>query len=284
MLLDIIKNIANGILNTTLDERLKGFWVAVLVCASINFFGWVIFQGLMRSIIGKTFCDDSMKFFNHVVRMFQKHFLEKHTMKLTTKQSGEMTFEQFIPYPGDICVAADLSLYGKVVAFVESLWTGYSVYNHAFTWVDSTSCVEALVRITHSSKTKYTKRQTRTYRIPLTDTERTAIQVGLLDRVNGAYGFDKYPLFLLDCVTSQIKRILGFKTPCFWFTKTFHINNIPVCSELVVWACDKFTSYRLKNDKGAEVPWVEVSPAYLDQLLKLPINNAFVVYEQEEIK
>ena len=283
MLTDLIKKIADGILNTTLDERLKGFWVAVLICASINFFGWVIFQGLMRSVIGSKLVQDTTKFFNHVVRMFQKHFIEKRPIVFKAEQN-KITFDQFNPLPGDICVAADYSLYGRIVSFFESIWTGHSVFNHAFTWVDSTSCVEALVKITHSSKTKYTKRATRTYRIPLTDAERLAVKEGLLARVNGAYGFDKYPLFILDCIATGIRRIFGCKTPCFWFTKVCHINNIPVCSELVVWACEKFSTYRLKDAQGLEVPWVEVSPAYLDKLLQLPINNATVVYEQEEIK
>lgn len=280
MITDIIKKIADGILNTTLDDRLKGFWVAVLCCVAINFIGWVIFQGLMRSVIGKKAVEDTTKFFNHIVRMFQKHFMEKKMDNTKTVAD----FAAFNPLPGDICVAADLSLYGRVVSFFESIWTGHSVYNHAFTWVDATSCVEALVHVTHSSKTKYTKRQTRTYRIPLTDAERTAIQAGLLERVNGAYGFDKYPLFLLDALTTGIKRLFGMKTPCFFFTKTFRVSNIPVCSQLVVWTCNKFSSYRLKDAQGNEVPWVTVSPAYLDQLLKLPINNAIVVYEQEQIK
>lgn len=194
-------------------------------------------------------------------------------------------FDEYYPICGDIGLSSDSSLWGKTLNFFQSMWTKSSIRTHAFIWSDGFSCVESLVKITHSPRSKYAKRKFVSYRIPLKETEREELYTLLLERVGGAYGFDKYPLFFLDCITTWFKKnIFQMKTPCFFFTKTFHVSNIPVCSELVVWGIHKSTSYRFRDEKGNEVPWTIVSPDYLEDLLKLPINCASVVYEQDEIK
>lgn len=161
------------------------------------------------------------------------------------------------------------------------MWTGAAAFNHAFVFMGPNELMEALVKITRSPKSKYGNRTVRIYRIPLTESEQTALATGLAERENTAYGWDKYPLFIADAFASWIKRnILRQKKPCFWFTKTFHVSNIPVCSQLVVWAIHKFTSYRFRDEAGEEVNWTVVNPDYLEDLLKLPINNATMIYEQ----
>ena len=188
-------------------------------------------------------------------------------------------------FAGDICLSADNSWFGNTINFFQSIWTKDAKYSHAFMFVYNNELVEALTKITLSTKSKYNNRKLVIYRLPIDMLERNTLEVGLRARVNGAYGWDKYPLFVLDATTTWIKQnIFRMKAPCFFFTKTFHISNIPVCSELVVWALHKYTSYRLKDENGNEVPWTIVTPDYLQDLLELPINEAINIYDQEEIK
>jgi hypothetical protein len=193
-----------------------------------------------------------------------------------------MTYKEYDFAPCDIGLSTDNSWLGNSIKFFQSMWTRKAEYSHAFAFTSSETIVEALVRITESPKAKYENRTIKVYRISVADDERIAFAKGMSERINGAYGWDKYPLFFLDAITTWTKRvILRQKAPCFWFTKTFKVSNIPVCSQLVVWGLYKFTSYRLRNELGKEVPWTIVTPDYLDDLLKLPINNARVCYQQE---
>lgn len=186
---------------------------------------------------------------------------------------------------GDIGLSTDNSFLGNSIRFFQSMWTLSARYSHSFMYIGYDDCVEALGKITKSPASKYNKSNITVYRIPLSYDERTDIRKGLLDRVNSAYGWDKYPFFFMDAVTSWLKRvILRQKAPCFWFTKTFKISNIPVCSQLVVWAIYKFTSYRFKDINGQEVPWTIMTPDYLDDICMLPINNADVICEQKASK
>lgn len=282
MIAELIEKIASNILNSSADAKLKGFWISVICVAGTNFLGWCVFQGLRKSYWGKNIIEEIQRFLNRLCKHTNKQRLEK--LKVETYPVGT-TFESFEPIAGDIFLSTDNSWWGKTINFFQSMWTKKSIRNHAGTWIGKNNNVEALVKITKSPKTKYAKRKHVTYRIPLSNEEREAVRTLLLERVGGAYGFDKYPLFFLDCITTWIKKnIFGRKTPCFWFTKTFHISNIPVCSELVVWAIHKVTSYRFKDENGNEINWTIVSPDYLEDLLKLPINNAIRVFEQDEIK
>lgn len=184
---------------------------------------------------------------------------------------------------GDIGLSADNSLFGKTLRFFQSLWTKKAKANHAFAFVTESFIIEALVKITLSLKEKYKNRTIWIYQLPLTSKERYDFSKGLASRENDAYGWDKYPLFFADCITTWFKRtILRQDKPCFWFTKTFHVTNIPVCSQLVVWALYEFTSYRLKDVDGNEVSWMVISPDYLQDLLQLPVNRAKLVYTQNE--
>ena len=184
---------------------------------------------------------------------------------------------------GDIGVSSDNSWLGKSLRFFESMWTQRANVNHAFVFISPLFVIEALTKITLSETSKYENRRVKIYRLSLTEKERFDLCVGLSEREDGAYGWDKYPLFFLDCVSTLVKRnIFRMKSPVFFFTKTFSISNIPVCSQLVVWGIHKFTSYRFKDNNGIEVSWKIVNPDYLDDLLTLPINNAILICEEKE--
>ncbi len=184
---------------------------------------------------------------------------------------------------GDIGLSADNSWFGKTIRFFENMWTKDAEFNHSFIFATPLNIIEALVKITDSLKSKYNNRTIRIYRIPLSDVDREKLSRGLAEQVGKAYGWDKYPLFILDATASWLKRTFtGNQTPVFWFTKTFHITNIPVCSQLVVWAIHKYTDYRFKDAAGNEVNWTVVNPDYLDDLLKLPINGAEIICEQKQ--
>jgi len=191
-----------------------------------------------------------------------------------------MNYNDILFLSGDIGLSTDNSILGKLIRWGQSVWTRKAKYSHAWVFISASFIIEALVKITLSDKNKYSNQKIQVYRIPLTLNERFNFCAGMDDRRDGAYGWDKYPLFAADAITTWIKRtIFRSNTPCFFFTKTFGVSNIPVCSELVVWGLYKFTSYKLKDDLEQIVDWRIVTPDYLYDLLQLPINQATLIYE-----
>ena len=179
---------------------------------------------------------------------------------------------------GDIGLSTENSWLANTIKWFEKLWTKDGKYSHAWMYTGMGNVVEALVKISINPVTKYNGKSVSIYRVPLTDDEQTALQLGMLRRVNGAYGWLKYPLFMLDAMSSAVTRFFGRDKPVFFFTNTFGITNIPVCSELVVYGLHKFTSYKLKNAQGVEVNWRDATPAYLYDLLQLSVNKATLIF------
>lgn len=183
---------------------------------------------------------------------------------------------------GDIGLSTDNSWMAKGIKWFESMWTGKAFWSHAYALINHGEVVEALGRISRNPISKYDSKIIAIFRIPITDQERAAVSAGLIARVNGAYGWLKYPLFIMDASTTWIKQhILRMKNPCFFFTNTLGISNIPVCSQLVVWAIHKFTSYRFRDAQGQVVNWRCVTPDYLEDLLLLPINRAVKIFSSK---
>lgn len=185
---------------------------------------------------------------------------------------------------GDVGLSTSDAWMSRAIKWFESLWTKDAKRSHVFAFVDEKRIVEALGKICFNRASRYADEDLVIYRIPLTDKEREDFSDGMIKRVNGAYGWLKYPLFMLDAGTTWVKNRLGMKKPCFFFTHTFGISNIPVCSELVVWGLYKFTSYRLLDEEYNVVDWRIVTPDYLEDLLKLPQNKAIKIYEQTKEK
>lgn len=184
---------------------------------------------------------------------------------------------------GDIGLSTDNSWMAKGIKWFESMWTGKAFWSHAYALISSEEVVEALGRISRNPISKYDNKIVAIYRIPITDQERAAVSAGLIARVNGAYGWLKYPLFIMDASTTWVKQhIFRMENPCFFFTNTFGITNIPVCSQLVVWAIHKFTRYRFKDVAGRAVNWRSVSPDYLSDLLNMAHNHSIKIYEKLE--
>ena len=183
---------------------------------------------------------------------------------------------------GDIGLSTDKSFLGNTIRFFESIWTKNANWSHAFLFITPNTIIESLVKITKSPKSKYDKSNINIYRLPLSNKVRFELTKLMDEREGGAYGWDKYPLFILDCTATWFKQhILNQKKPCFFFTSTFKISNIPVCSQLVVWGIYKVSSYRFKDQYGDEVDWRIITPDVLEDLLKLPINKAKLIYQQE---
>jgi hypothetical protein len=183
---------------------------------------------------------------------------------------------------GDIGLSTDTSWVSKAILWFESLWTKNAKRSHAYALVGENLIVEALGKISLNPINKYEGRTTEVYRIPISDEERLTFRIGMMRRVNGAYGYLKYPLFMIDSAVTWVKGLFGKKEPFFWCTKTLGISNIPVCSQLVVWGIYKFTKYRFKNENGNEVfNWRVVNPDYLEDLLALPVNGAVKVFSSE---
>ena len=182
---------------------------------------------------------------------------------------------------GDIGLSKTSGFVPAAIRFLTSWHTSSASRNHAYIYQSKNIIVEALLKITTSPSSKYQSGDIVIYRIPLTAAERHALESGLLERINGAYGFGKLLLFAGDSIATKFLSLFGRKKPVFFFTRYFGITNIPVCSQLVVWTLYKFTSYRLKDIEGNIVPWRIISPDYLEDLLEMDINKAVKIYEQD---
>lgn len=177
---------------------------------------------------------------------------------------------------GDIIFSRNNSLISRIIRFFTSMQTGNAKYSHVSMGLEDNLCVEALWRVRISDMKKYAGQQIKIYRVPLSDDERDRVREGMMQVAGNGYGITKIPLFLLDSLATQLSRLWGNKKPVFWFTKTFGVFNIPVCSQLVVWGLYNFTNYRIYNEALEEVSWKIISPDYLEDLLKLEVNQALV--------
>lgn len=176
---------------------------------------------------------------------------------------------------GDIGLSTGDGWFSKAILAVTSAWTGDAKVNHAYALVGENLVVEALGKIKENPISRYNNIRTEIWRLPIPDEERKAFREGMLARVNGAYGWLKYPGFLLDAGVTTVKRWFGMKNPCFFFSSTLGFSNIPVCSQLVVWGIHKYTSYRFK-DNGKDVDWRDVNPDRLQDLLLLDSANKVI--------
>lgn len=179
---------------------------------------------------------------------------------------------------GDVGLTTGKDNVSKFILWAQDVWTQKANRSHAFAIVGDGLVVEALAKIKLTELSGYQERIVDIYRLPLSEEERKNFRLGMMNRINGAYGVLKYPLFFLDALTSWFKRRLGMKKPCFFFTRVLGISNIPVCSQLIIWGIHKFTSYRLKNAEGKEVNWRIVSPDYLEDLFLLPENKVVKIF------
>jgi hypothetical protein len=182
---------------------------------------------------------------------------------------------------GDIILTRDNNFLSKMIRKFERLQTGDAQYSHSAAAVGDYLCVEALWRTRISDLKKYEKTALEVWRLPLYPLERGDFERGMLQIAGNDYGLAMIPLFALDSVASTTMRFLGRKKPVFFFTETFGVFNIPVCSQLVMWGLEKFTSYTIRDDAGNRVSWKKISPDYLQDLLALPHNKAELIYKQE---
>ena len=166
----------------------------------------------------------------------------------------------------------------KFILWAQDAWTQNATKSHSYALIGDGLVVEALNKIKLTELKRYEGQNTDVYRLPLTDVERRAFRLGMMRRVNGAYGFLKFPLFFLDASTSWFKRRIGMKKPCFFFTRVLGISNIPVCSQLVIWGLHKFTSYRLRDINGNQANWRSVTPDRIEDLFKMPLNKATKIF------
>ena len=181
---------------------------------------------------------------------------------------------------GDIGISTSNALMSKIIRFFSSWHTGKATKSHAFAFVNDELIVEALGKIRLNPVSSYSKETFDIYRLPLLEEDRKNFRLNMLREVNDAYGWTKLPLFALDSIATKIMSILGKKEPVFFFTRYFGITSFRVCSQFVVWGLHKFTSYRIRNTKEQVVNWKIVSPDYLEDLLRLPINQAEKIYSQ----
>lgn len=184
---------------------------------------------------------------------------------------------------GDIGFSTSNDFVSKAIRFFTSLQTKNAKKSHTFAFVTPSLIVEAVAKIQVNPASKYAQSDIAVYRIPLSFDEQKDFEIGMLRQVRRAYGYLKIPLFALDAIATKITSLFGRKTPVFFFTKYVGIFNIPVCSQLVLWGLYKFTSYKLKDAGGNIVSWRIVSPDYFEDLLKLPVNEAMLIYSQKAV-
>lgn len=186
--------------------------------------------------------------------------------------------------PGDIGLSRNSGWLSKSIRFFESLHTNKARWSHAWGSIGKGLIIESLstVRINRFEKYDSPNQECVVYRVPLTEDDRLNFESNMPLKAAGAYGWGKIPLFALDGIFTGISKVFGRKRPVFFFTKTFGLFNIPVCSQLIVWGLHTYTAYELKNEFQEKVDWRIVSPDYLEDLLKLPHNNATKIYEKEK--
>lgn len=184
---------------------------------------------------------------------------------------------------GDIGLTMSDSWISKLIVWFTSGQTGDASKSHGLLSAGQELIVEPLAsgKICINKISKYDNSNIDFWRIPLNDEDRENLKLGILQAVNSAYGFLKLPLFALDSVATKILSLFGRKEPVFFFTKYFGISSFKVCTQFVVWAIHKFTSYRFRDKNDIVVDWKIVSPDYLEDLLKLPINQASLIYSQQ---
>ena len=185
--------------------------------------------------------------------------------------------------PGDIGLSTSNDWLSKVIKFFTSLQTKKATKSHAFNFIGDGMIVEALASISIREVKKYDSprfTEVDVYRLPLSTEDQRKLRIGLLERINKAYGWLKLPLFALDAMATKLTSLFGRKEPVFIFSKYFGISNIPVCSQLVVWSIHKFTSYEMRDSNGLKINWKIVSPDYLEDLLKLPHNGAVKIFSK----
>jgi len=186
--------------------------------------------------------------------------------------------------PGDIGLSSGEALISKIIKFLTSLQTDNALKSHVFGSVGGRLIVEALGKIQVNSIEEYEDSVFDVYRIPLNDRDRDSFELNMLREVQSGYGWFKLPLFALDGLATAFLRLFGRDTPVFFFTRYFGVTNFRVCSQYIVWGLHKFTSYRLKNSKNEIVHWRIVSPDFLEDLLKLPLNGAIKIYSNNPAK
>lgn len=183
---------------------------------------------------------------------------------------------------GDIGLSMSKGLFAKVIKATTSWITGKATVNHTFNFVGPDLIVEATNKIRVENLSKYDSPKYKkivVYRFPLSEDDRSRFRLGLLCKVNGAYGWTKLPLFGLDALATKFLALFGRKKPVFFFTKTFGIFSIQVCSQLTVYALHKFTSYELRDRDGKKVNWRVVNPDYFEDLAELGHNGAYIIYK-----
>ena len=184
--------------------------------------------------------------------------------------------------PGDIILSRNGTWLSKAIRWVTSLQTGNAQYSHAAMAVGTGLDVEALWQISVLDVEKYEDQDIEVWRIPLDADEQRCLSHNLLQMANEVYGAGKLFLFAADAVGTQLSKLWGNKTPSFWFMERFGMKDpIPVCSELDGFALQKFTKHALKDENDLVIPWQRFSPDYLEDVLKLPNNNAEMIYKQE---
>ena len=193
-----------------------------------------------------------------------------------------MTVSQSFLLSGDCLNVAGTAWLSKLILWATSLHTKLAWCSHTACYIGEGRCIEALnkAKITELKRYDHKSFKLKVYRIPLTPDQRYAFTNGAFDIANRSYGWTKLPLFLLDALTTRLLSFFGRKTPAFFFTKYFGIFSIPVCSQLFVYILHKYCGYYLIDSRGRKVSWRIVQPDYLDDLLRLPVNKAEVVYSQ----
>ena len=182
---------------------------------------------------------------------------------------------------GDIILSRSGTWLSKAIRWVTALQSGSAEYSHAAAALSKGLCIEALWEITISEIKKYDNQTIQVWRLPLTEKDRRSFERGMLQLAGENYGLLKLPLFALDAFSTQVGKLFGAKQPCYWFTKTFNLTNLPVCSQLVVYGIQKFTDYDFLDEQGVMVDWKTVSPDRLQDLMKLPINKTVVIFQSE---
>ena len=182
---------------------------------------------------------------------------------------------------GDIGLSSSNTIISKLIRFFEHLQTGSANKSHAFACIGDDQIIEALVRVKINDIKKYDKQDVEIWRLPLSDGDRLNFKKGILKVAGDSYGWGKIALAAMDSVASVTSRLFGRKKPVFWFSRKFNLTSFKDCSQLIVWGLQKFTMYQLKDENHSLVPWVTVSPDFLQDLFHLPHNKAELIYQQK---
>jgi hypothetical protein len=155
--------------------------------------------------------------------------------------------------PGDIILLHSDSWMGRVIRWFEAKQTGHARVQHAAMALGGLmrqpAVLEALATVRRTPLSRYTDQQIIIYRHKhLPKAARCEIALEAVTRQGEPYAVLKLLLLAADALTGTT-----------FFSRTFKITKLMVCSNVIAWAYERVLGFQPFN-----LPWQSVTPDHID--------------------